>query len=1393
MQYSVIDKNTGDIYLTAEDVDRKGSSIVYKLSNENLEVLISIQIDRAIKFMIIDYNQNEIILCGDKVYDNGKCYPYDLATLTVKEKTSSTCIVSSIWNRNACTPTSTDVAAFFSSENENILYIATTPEFVESRICETPRFASRNTMSTTDSYLKLLSSPESKEGSSALYLSTYTNTVVNTSDATVYGFSLNGFGYFIGTYESNSGPIARISRVCLSDSEFKSYMEIPLQCRQGLISRVNDVIPSSVVTWAQMTQASQSMAESLGYTEGEDVLYYIMSMEILCVVPMTSVEAAFQHNIQRCLDGRNLTVASPETRHVLCPRNEQIQASDAVCGIPGDLPALPLAGGIPLFGEAVMYIDRAKIAEVITTGKHSIISYSDGEYFRERLISSSPGSLPQLNDYTPSCPRINKQLLLHPDSIHNFILEGVSSESQDAHVLPEGRSTKVTKHLSSNCTVNLGCSSCVSDPYCGWCRQEKRCTLEALCPSGEWLQQDASSFYREDGRFVISPVCVYIDLVGEYWVQFSPDAGLLSSSTELTVNITSEKSLPIYLDTPVLIYIGDIRKCDDVELLTAGYNETELGLTSSNSGYSYLFRCRVPKSLEKYETVVSVLVYDFPYGINLWLNSTEKFKIATPVFGNFMPTKGPESGGTLLEITGEHLLTGNSINITIAGVLCQLRRAYSTNERLFCITGSVPNPMDSRVTITYEGQYTVESIRRYIYTEDPFIELIYPLRTFVGGGAIQYITGTNLDSIARPQFVVVMSINSSFVDEFKNDCKVWNATSMTCPSPEINISATLEESTVKRSTDDEECYFVTRTASGDPVEFQIGFIMDGVEAWLPSYIDQYLDQQYTTLTVARDPVFYTFAGDSNITSFNPEDDQYLVIEGERLDCGAMKQDMTVEVGVDFCKPIISLYGTQLTCKPPEDEPPIRNIYATDHGLPHVSVKVGTGSVYHIGYIEYQQSASSGIQGWVIAIAVCVILLVVIALAAVVIYFVLRDRGQRKKGKYRVSKLKDNDYEIPGPHQSVTYTSPNGAEGDTVYLYPEDKGKQETITEQLDEGLRLKVQDALIPSDKLQLLSNYTLGKGKQETITEQLDEGLRLQVQDALIPSDKLQLLSNDMLGKGQFGRVVLGEFTDKNGHIRQVAVKSLKKNTNIDDVRKFLEEGIMMKDFDHPNVLSLIGVCIDEDQSPLIILPYMKYGDLKSYIEITDREFTLGKLITFSLNVAQGMAYLASLKFVHRDLAARNCMVDESETIKVSDFGLSRDIYEREYYASEDKKAKLPIRWMPLESITNNIYNVKTDVWSYGVLVWELLTRGELPYASVDSWDISNYLEKGKRLPQPAYAPDVLYELLLKCWHQDPSQRPDFSDICQQLQDLLSNGEQDDENYYLQLVQSPHYMALSD
>ncbi|XP_070535367.1 hepatocyte growth factor receptor-like [Ptychodera flava] len=246
-----------------------------------------------------------------------------------------------------------------------------------------------------------------------------------------------------------------------------------------------------------------------------------------------------------------------------------------------------------------------------------------------------------------------------------------------------------------------------------------------------------------------------------------------------------------------------------------------------------------------------------------------------------------------------------------------------------------------------------------------------------------------------------------------------------------------------------------------------------------------------------------------------------------------------------------------------------------------------------------------------------------------------------------------------------------------------------------------------------------------------------------------------------------------------------LRGDVALDDLRRFLLEGVLMKDFDHPNVLSLIGVCMQRDGLPLIVLPYMKNGDLKSFITTQSREFTLKDLLTFALNVAEGMAYLSERKFVHRDLASRNCMVDERNVVKVSDFGLSRDIYEREYYSTKDKTVKLPVKWMAPESFRRQIFTTKTDVWSFGVLVWELVTRGEVPYGSVDNWDLLRYIDTGKRLNQPHFTPDEVYGLMLQCWHSDPDNRPDFKTLVEELKQILQIPYQssDVKPLYLEII----------
>ncbi|KAK8761353.1 hypothetical protein V5799_027380, partial [Amblyomma americanum] len=204
----------------------------------------------------------------------------------------------------------------------------------------------------------------------------------------------------------------------------------------------------------------------------------------------------------------------------------------------------------------------------------------------------------------------------------------------------------------------------------------------------------------------------------------------------------------------------------------------------------------------------------------------------------------------------------------------------------------------------------------------------------------------------------------------------------------------------------------------------------------------------------------------------------------------------------------------------------------------------------------------------------------------------------------------------------------------------------------------------------------------------------------ALLLKEKLFFNREDLqlgpvIGQGHFGCVYRGSLKMAGrGEIQDVAVKTLRNNTRggDNDSQSFLEEALIMKGFRHANVLPLIGLTIDDRDGLMVMTPYMEYGDLLSYIRNEENRPTVKLLITFGIHVAQGMDYLAGMKFVHRDLAARNCMLNENFVARVADFGLSRDIYEKDYY-SGDNKTKLPVRWMAPESLEKGIYNHKTDV----------------------------------------------------------------------------------------------------
>eukprot|EP00059_Ciona_intestinalis_P009261 XP_009860631.1 uncharacterized protein LOC780869 [Ciona intestinalis] len=281
-------------------------------------------------------------------------------------------------------------------------------------------------------------------------------------------------------------------------------------------------------------------------------------------------------------------------------------------------------------------------------------------------------------------------------------------------------------------------------------------------------------------------------------------------------------------------------------------------------------------------------------------------------------------------------------------------------------------------------------------------------------------------------------------------------------------------------------------------------------------------------------------------------------------------------------------------------------------------------------------------------------------------------------------------------------------------------------------------------------------------LMDRFDNDLAVGLSECYVERERLQL--GEVITSGNFGDVYRGKLRSRQNTWHDVAVKSLKSLENHEDVEKFLREGVMMRGLDHRNVLALIGVCVDGEverlqTSPLIILPFMENGDLRTFLRDGNNVLTVLKLLKFCKDVAMGMEYLAEKKFVHRDLAARNCMVDKNWCVKVADFGLSRDLFDRDYYRSS-VKTQLPLKWMPPESIKYGRYGEKSDVWSYGIVCWEIMTRGAIPYPTVQAVAILQYLSEGNRMERPECCPHKLYKTMEKCWLDDTERRPTFEEL---------------------------------
>ncbi|XP_069045136.1 fibroblast growth factor receptor 2 isoform X10 [Lepisosteus oculatus] len=284
---------------------------------------------------------------------------------------------------------------------------------------------------------------------------------------------------------------------------------------------------------------------------------------------------------------------------------------------------------------------------------------------------------------------------------------------------------------------------------------------------------------------------------------------------------------------------------------------------------------------------------------------------------------------------------------------------------------------------------------------------------------------------------------------------------------------------------------------------------------------------------------------------------------------------------------------------------------------------------------------------------------------------------------------------------------------------------------------------------------------------------------------DKLTL--GKPLGEGCFGQVVMAEALgidkDKPKEALTVAVKMLKDDATEKDLSDLVSEMEMMKMIGrHKNIINLLGACT-QDGPLYVIVEYASKGNLREYLRarrppgmeysydiarVPDEQLTFKDLVSCTYQVARGMEYLASQKCIHRDLAARNVLVTENNVMKIADFGLARDVHNIDYY-KKTTNGRLPVKWMAPEALFDRVYTHQSDVWSFGVLMWEIFTLGGSPYPGIPVEELFKLLKEGHRMDKPGNCTNELYMMMKDCWHAISSQRPTFKQLVEDLDRILT------------------------
>lgn len=380
-------------------------------------------------------------------------------------------------------------------------------------------------------------------------------------------------------------------------------------------------------------------------------------------------------------------------------------------------------------------------------------------------------------------------------------------------------------------------------------------------------------------------------------------------------------------------------------------------------------------------------------------------------------------------------------------------------------------------------------------------------------------------------------------------------------------------------------------------------------------------------------------------------------------------------------------------------------------------------------------------------------------------------------RYQVRLRIEQSTDVTNNQEMITFTFLNPEEADTVVHLLEGYCHEATGATAYDGRTEFR------GSPKSRGLTKDTCNAFLPTGCPFRINRNSKAHLKKLEIPRNLIML--EQVLGEGQFGDVYKGLFYKQpNVQSVSVAVKACKLDASYEERKQFLEEAMILSEFDHPHIIKLFGICSDE---PIwLVMEYAPLGELRHYLLSKRNGLQTSVLITFCYQIVTALACLESKKCIHRDIAARNILVSRPDCVKLADFGMAMMLNDLAEYKAEQGK-KMPIKWMAPESLHHRRFSSASDVWMFGVCVWEILSKGVKPFADLTNAEAVKQIARGLRLKRPENCTPSLYGLLLECWNVDPSMRPTFASLKPRLREFATQLKSMAESLYLNYPNSAY------